>query len=485
MMRVRALDDFVIFVGFLLDALGGRGPHPVLIFTGEPGATKTTHAKMARLLTDPNTSLVRSPPKELRDVYISATKGAVLTYNNLSSLPEWLSDALCVVTEGSSDSRRELYSDDEESIIFARAPAMLTAVTNIIAKGDLSQRALYAVLAPVPDSERKDEPELWAQFKSARPEILGALLTGLSEGLRRLPTIRVTLPRMATFAKFVTACETAFWPEGTFLAAYGVNAENAVDDVLEADVGVSTFRDFMAERNEWEGTMAQLYAALVERVRKPERDAAEAHRKAVAARDVDLQVLTAAKLREAQQAVRDVMSSGWPKNPQVLSGRLKKVGPQLRKIGIAITWPTGRRQGRKISITTDSGGARENASSASSSSSDQGRQSPQANENSGLDENEIDTGGRTSPPGGRTSRPGGRTQDDVGSKPEDALRFPQDALRTHSEQIEPSDNPMNDDENSSREDAGDAFFPDRSNIPWEEKPPEPANENATGIGESK
>ena len=248
LMRVRAHEDFVIIVGFLLDALGGRGPHPVLIFTGEPGATKTTHAKMARLLTDPNTSLVRSPPKELRDVYISATKGAVLAYNNLSSLPEWLSDALCVVTEGSSDSRRELYSDDEESIIFARAPAMLTAVTNIIAKGDLSQRALYAGLAPVPDSERKDEPELWAQFESARPEILGALLTGLSEGLRRLPTIRVTLPRMATFAKFVTACETAFWPEGTFLAAYGVNAENAVDDVLEADVGVSTFRDFMAER---------------------------------------------------------------------------------------------------------------------------------------------------------------------------------------------------------------------------------------------
>ena len=109
------MSDFVIIVGFLLDALGGRGPHPVLIFTGEPGATKTTHAKMARLLTDPNTSPVRSPPKELRDVYIAATKGAVLAYDNLSSLPDWLSDALCVITEGSSDSRRELFSDDDES----------------------------------------------------------------------------------------------------------------------------------------------------------------------------------------------------------------------------------------------------------------------------------------------------------------------------------------------------------------------------------
>jgi hypothetical protein len=372
LMRVCAHEDCVIIVGFLLDALGVRGPHPVLIFTGEPGATKTTHAKMARQLTDPNTSLVRSPPKELRDVYISATKGAVLAYNNLSSLPEWLSDALCVVTEGSSDSRRELYSDDEESIIFARAPAMLTAVTNIIAKGDLAQRTLYAGLAPVPDAERKDEPELWAQFESAWPEIFGALLTGLSTGLGRLSTIKVTLPRMATFAKFVTACETAFWPEGTFLAAYGVNAESAVDDVLEADVAVSTFRDFMAEQGAFEGTMTELLTALTERVRKPEREATEKHRNAVAAGDTDLQVLTAAKQREAQQSVRDVMSSGWPKNPQVLSGRLKKVGPQLRKIGIAITWPTGRRHGRKISIATHSGGPRGNASSASSASSKQG-----------------------------------------------------------------------------------------------------------------
>jgi hypothetical protein len=468
LMRVRAHEDFVIIVGFLLDALGGRGPHPVLIFTGEPGATKTTHAKMARLLTDPNTSLVRSPPKELRDVYISATKGAVLAYNNLSSLPEWLSDALCVVTEGSSDSRRELYSDDEESIIFARAPTMLTAVTNIIAKGDLSQRALYAGLAPVPDSERKDELELWAQFESVRPEILGALLTGLSEGLGRLPTTRVTLPRMATFAKFVTACETAFWPEGTFLAAYGVNAENAVDDVLEADVGVSTFRDFMTEHGAFEGTMTELHAALTERIRKPERDAAEKHRKAVADRDTDLQVLTAAKLREAQQGVRDVMSSGWPKSPQVLSGRLKKVGPQLRKIGIAITWPSGRRQGRKISITTHNSGARENASSASSSSSDQGKQSPHANENNGLDENEIHLGGRASPPAGRTSRRGGRTQEDIGSKPEDAPGSPQDELRTHWEQTEATDNLLHEYENwpcEDAEDAGDAIPRDPFNMP--------------------
>jgi hypothetical protein len=282
---------------------------------------------------------------------------------------------------------------------------------------------------------------------------------------------------MATFAKFVTACETAFWPEGTFLAAYGVNAENAIDDVLEADVGVLTFRDFMGERGAFEGTATELLAALTERVRKPERDAAERHRKAIAERDADLQVLAAAKLREAQQGVRDVMSSGWPKNPQVLSGRLKKVGPQLRKIGIAITWPTGRRQGRKITISTQSG-PRENASSASSK---QGKQSSNVNENNGLDENETHHGGRTSRPGGRAPPPGGRTEEDVGSKPEDALRYAQDALRTGSEQTVSSGNHLNEYGNSSpedAEDAGAALPPDRSNIPSEKKSPELMNEHS-------
>jgi hypothetical protein len=246
---------------------------------------------------------------------------------------------------------------------------------------------------------------------------------------------------------------------------------------------VSTFRDFMAEQGAFEGTATELLAALTERIRKPERDATQKHRKAVADRDDDLKILTEAKLREAQQSVRDIMSSRWPKNPQVLSGRLKKVGPQLRKIGIAITWPTGRRHGRKICISTHAGGPRENASSASSASSKQGKQSHHVNENNDLDENEIHPRGRTSPPGGRSSRPGGRTQGDVGFKPEDALRSPQDALRTRSEQTVPSDNHLNEYDNSSREDAEDAedaVPPDRSNIRPETKSPEPVNEHSAG-----
>jgi hypothetical protein len=382
-MRARTNSDFVIIVAFMLDALGGRGPHAVLFFTGESGSTKTTHTKMVRMLTDPNARPVRSKPKELRDVYVAAIKSGMVVYNNLSSLPDWLSDVFCVITEGSADSRRELFTDDEESVIFARAPVILAAISNIVTQGDLGARTLYAGLAPVPDSERKTEPELWKEFNEAAPEILGALLTGLSTGLRRLPTIKVTLPRMATFAQFAMGCERAFWPEGTFAAAYEVNARNAVADALDANIAVSTFRDFMEDRpdGKWKGTATQLHAALTERIRKPEHDALEAHKKAVASRDPDLKVLTEAKQREAQQAVRDVMSSGWPKKPDGLTHELRKAGPQLRKLGIAITWPTNNRD-RELSIIWQRPRAKtENSGSPASQAS---QTETRNNENNGL-----------------------------------------------------------------------------------------------------
>jgi hypothetical protein len=172
---------------------------------------------------------------------------------------------------------------DEPPVLFLRAPGMLA----------------------LPDPKRCDpkrgiallQKQMRARTNSDFVIIVAFMLDALggrgpiSTGLRRLPTIKVTLPRMATFAQFAMGCETTYWPEGTFAAAYEVNARNAVADALNANIAVSTFRDFMEDRpdGKWKGTATQLHAALIDRIRKPEHDAAEAHRKAVAARDADSQ----------------------------------------------------------------------------------------------------------------------------------------------------------------------------------------------------
>jgi hypothetical protein len=55
-----------------------------------------------------------------------------------------------------------------------------------------------------------------------RPRILGALLDAVVHGLRALGRVHLDrLPRMADFALWATACETAVSPAGTFARLCG------------------------------------------------------------------------------------------------------------------------------------------------------------------------------------------------------------------------------------------------------------------------
>src|SRR5262245_30932344 len=72
------------------------------------------------------------------------------------------------------------------------------------------------MLQPIREQHRRSESELWRQFETARPRILGALLDAAVRGLQTLPDVRLaSLPRMADFALWAIACDPALWPAGT------------------------------------------------------------------------------------------------------------------------------------------------------------------------------------------------------------------------------------------------------------------------------
>ena len=71
-------------------------------------------------------------------------------------------------------------------------------------------------------------------FEKVRPLILGALLESLSVGLCSYDSVELDrLPRIADFCKWAVACEGAYWPAGTFMAAYDEAQASATEDVLE------------------------------------------------------------------------------------------------------------------------------------------------------------------------------------------------------------------------------------------------------------
>jgi hypothetical protein len=146
---------------------------------------------------------------------------------------------------------------------------ILNGIEDIVARPDLADRAIFLTLEPIPEEQRRPEQELLAEFESKRALILGALLDAVAHGLQQLPRVRLDrLPRMADFARWSTACETAIWPAGTFWTAYSSNLDEAVAGVIEADPVANAVRALMATRTGWTGTASDLLGALTRAARR-------------------------------------------------------------------------------------------------------------------------------------------------------------------------------------------------------------------------
>src|SRR5262249_2043880 len=87
--------DFVLFVAFALAAFRELGPYPILKQWGEPGSAKSTMTDLARRLVDPYKATRRRLPREDRDLFINANNAWMLSYDNVSHVPVWLSNSLC------------------------------------------------------------------------------------------------------------------------------------------------------------------------------------------------------------------------------------------------------------------------------------------------------------------------------------------------------------------------------------------------------
>src|SRR5262245_60411988 len=129
-------NDWRLVVSWLLAALRPTGPYPVLVVYGEQGSAKSSLVRVLRALVDPNTAALRTTSREERDLVIAATNGWLIALDNLSHLPDWLSDALCRLATGSGFATRELYTDADETIFAAQRPIVLNGIAEVATRVD-------------------------------------------------------------------------------------------------------------------------------------------------------------------------------------------------------------------------------------------------------------------------------------------------------------------------------------------------------------
>jgi hypothetical protein len=308
--------DFQLLVGWLAAALLPEGPYPLLVIHGEQGSAKSTLAKVVRLLIDPQASPVLAAPSSTRDLIVTALSGWLLVYDNISVLPNWLSDSLCRLSTGGGFSGRALYSDDERRTIHAERAVILNGVDEFVRRDDLADRCVFLQPPPISHKSRRAEAEFWRAFRAEYPAILGGLLDAVVGGLRGLHSVNpLELPRMADFARFGEAVGRGLgWPPETFLSLYSDNRREVAGASLE-DSPLARALLECAElgglRDDWELPPTEMLEELT---------------------------------REAPRRVR--LSSQWPKSVRAFSDDLRRIAPQLRTRGISVVF--GRKKANRF-----------------------------------------------------------------------------------------------------------------------------------------
>jgi len=291
----------------LLFALQPKGPFPPLVLQGEHGSAKSTVSRVLRELVDPSQATVRHVPKD-RDVdtVMLATKNSwVLIFDNLSGMPTWLAEILCGVATGTAQTKRALYSNDEEIVFEAQRPVIVNGIDDMTARPDFASRALPIELPTIHLEERRTESEFWAAFREAQPRILGALFSVEAAILAILPKVEaLNLPRMADFGRFGLAAEKALgWKEGSFLAALKASDVSSAAVGLESNLVATAVYRFMTDSELNISDHEDTATALLPRL--------------------------AAQLAPGQERSR-----AWPSNAAQLGNQLRRCAPILRNYGI-------------------------------------------------------------------------------------------------------------------------------------------------------
>lgn len=324
-------EDRPLVLAYLVAALKPNIPHTILGLFGERGSGKSSAARAFARVLDPGPALTSKPPKDA-DAWITAASSRwLVVIDNVTVVPDWLSDALCRGVTGEGDIRRRLFTDGDLFVYAFRRVIVVTAIDLGALNGDLADRMLPVTLPVIEEGDRLKEEDMAAKWDAAHPRILGALLDLTAKVQTALPSVKPPkLPRMADFAEIVAAVDHVLGTQG-FDRFMGSQDRMAADS-LTGDSFVSQIMTSIARP--FEGTSAELLALVT-----PNTD--------------------------GWRRPKD-----WPGNARAVTQRLHKQAPVLRQVGWHVSNDGGKNIRNAIRWTITPPGPEEVGISDSSNSSD-------------------------------------------------------------------------------------------------------------------
>jgi len=238
-------------------------PHPIDILHGEKGGSKTTFCRCQKRLVDPDKIEINNIPSEKAEFVQQMYHNYLAVYDNVKYVPPWFSDEVCKAVTGSGNSKRTLYTNDDDTIYNYKRPLVVSGILNWLTEPDALDRSLLTEFERISEEQRKEEDKVEVAFEEMRSKLFGYILDMVVKALQIKPTIQLNnLPRMADFTVWGEAIARAMrCGPMVFVNAYKENIGKQNVEAIESNPlaqAIEKFVDSWYEEekgiNIWEGS---------------------------------------------------------------------------------------------------------------------------------------------------------------------------------------------------------------------------------------
>jgi hypothetical protein len=249
-------DDQLLFAVSLVSYFMPSIAHPILMFSGKPGVSKTTSHSIIKSLVDPTIVMYQKIPKDDKDLLLQWRNQWVLFYDNVSTITSDISDTFCRGVTGEGSSVRKLYTDVDEIYCNLRRCFLLNGIDQPGTKPDLMQRTVLLELQPIKDEDRKTEESIFKSFNELKPKLLGSIFNIISRSMKIKESVKLSkLPRMADFAVWGEAISQAMgYPVNTFVNQLIERQDKQEKETAEFDPLYTAFVTLL-EQEEFGGSL--------------------------------------------------------------------------------------------------------------------------------------------------------------------------------------------------------------------------------------
>jgi hypothetical protein len=244
--------------------------HAILILHGEKGSAKSTLQTLIKLLVDPSKPALLTIHRDIMEFVQQLAHNYIAYYDNVKNTPTWLSDEACRAVTGIGQTKRKLYTDDDQIVYEYKHCLGFNGINIGLTEPDALDRSIMIELDRIRKENRKQESDILAEFFKLRPKLLGYIFDILVKTLQIKPSIKLNdLPRMADFALWGEAIARAMeYKELEFMQAYYDNiGRQNIEAIENHPLGRAIAKFYEQEiedksKDSWEGPPAKLLEQL-------------------------------------------------------------------------------------------------------------------------------------------------------------------------------------------------------------------------------